>query len=462
MKSIKGMGKKLLVLVALLALCAFSASAQIKGALVIQCSVSGAAVFADGRILGQATPNFSMMLPAKTYAIKVVKAGYQDFVQNINLTSAGLTIQVNLVPVGQNPLPPTQPTQPSQYSLSISANVANADVIINGQSMGKAPYSASVQPGYYTIVVRASGYTDYSQSVTVNGATQINANLQPLASTLSISSNVPGADILINGNLVGKTPFQAQLVPGTYNVTVRAQGYTDYSQQLSVNGNSSINATLSPTMASLSIGSNVPGADVLLNGTIVGRTPFSSQVAPGTYNLIVRASGYSDYNQTLLVNGPSQINAVLVPQNYQLSVDSGTVRGAEVYLNGSKIGQTPFSGLLPQGNYSLVVRAPGYSDFSLSLSMQGPQTISALLIPQMASWQVNIADKNSNKDSKNGYWNEVFIFIDGSAQRGNSGQILPGRHIIKIVSGGMIGEISFDAAAGRSYTFEPSIGITVK
>lgn len=453
----------------LAAFCLAALSAQVRGALIVQCNVSGAQVFADGRLIGTTAPNFTILMPAKSYTIKVSKNGFKDFVQNIQLTSSGVTVKANLVPLSQaapapQPVPqPQTPPRPAPSVLAVNSNIQGAEVLINGNPAGRTPFSGPIAPGTYTITVRAAGFNDFVQTVAVNGQSQVTANLQPKASALTINSNVQNAEVLINGNPAGRTPFTAQLVPGTYNVTVRAPGFNDYAQTVAVNGPSQITANLQPQAATLTINANVAGAEVLINGNPAGRTPFSGQVAPGTYSVTIRTPGYNDYAQTVTVSGPTQVNAILVAASYPFSVDSGSIRGAQVFINGNLAGQTPFSAPLAMGSYSIIVRAPGYADYSFPLNMNGPQNVSAVLSPLMGHWQISIPGLNPGSLRKNEKGeNDVQIFIDGNQQRDASGEIMPGRHTLRISMNGLSGESVFDVVAGRNYVFEPFLGITVK
>ncbi len=55
--------------------------------------------------------------------------------------------------------------------------------------------------------------------------------------------------------------------------------------------------------------SNPPGAVVSIYGTPVGRTPFTTRLAPGTYKAVFSAQGYSDVTESFAV-GPGYSNAV--------------------------------------------------------------------------------------------------------------------------------------------------------
>jgi len=162
-----------------------------------------------------------------------------------------------------------------------------------------------------------------------------------------------------------------------------------------------------------------------------------------------------------VVNGATQVNANLQPNQVGLSV-TANVQGAEVFLNGSRVGNVPLSLNVIPGSYNVTVKASGFGDYNQSVVVNGPTQVNAVLMGIMSSWQINVPDNMVNKDMKGGHWSQIQVYLDGNLQRGPSGQVGAGRHVIRVTSGGMAVELVFDAQAGRSYTFEPFMGITVK
>jgi hypothetical protein len=458
---------------ALLVLVSSAAFGQTKFPLKIQCNVLDADVYVNNKLYTKTTANLQIQLPPGVFSIKIAKAGYSEYSANVTVPRGGTTISVVLQPLsGGAPAPaPASPATPflPKFPLNVNSSVPGAEVYFNGKFVGNAPLGQTVIGGTYEVVVKAPGYQDFTQRLNVNGPVQINAVLNPaqvvpapapipVQSTLSVNANAPGADVYLNGNRAGQTPFSAQLVPGTYNLVVRAPGYNDYNQTVVVNGPTQINAMLTAIQATLSVNANVPGADIYLNGNRAGQTPFSAQLVPGTYSLVVRVSGYNDFSQTVVVNGQTQINAMLTAIQATLSVNAN-VPGADVYLNGNRAGQTPFTVQLVPGTYSLVVRAAGYGDYNQAVVVSGTAQVNAILTPLAATWQLSLPAGDMNT---NGRGNGVLVFIDGSQQQGVSGQILPGRHSIRLIAGSLVAETAIDVQAGRVYTIEPYFMVNVK
>lgn len=213
---------------------------------------------------------------------------------------------------------------------------------------------------------------------------------------------------------------------------------------------------------SLSVNSNVPGASVFINGNPAGSTPFSASIPAGSYTVLVQAPGYNDFSQNVVVNGPVQIYANLQGQGYQLGIDAPNAPGAQVIVNGSPVGQTPYAGVFQPGTYSITIRAPGFADYSAQVSLNGPQNLVATLVPAMSTWRLVIRDEMINRDLNGRHMEQIKLFIDGRLQQAPSGLIAAGRHSIRLVAGGLAFETFIDVQPGRNYVFEPRLGLEIR
>ena len=71
-------------------------------------------------------------------------------------------------------------------------------------------------------------------------------------------------------------------------------------------------ASTGPQLASLSVESSVPGADIEVDGSFVGSTPSTLSVAPGQHTVTVKKKGYEDWSRSMNVSGNSvHLNADL-------------------------------------------------------------------------------------------------------------------------------------------------------
>ena len=134
--------------------------------LTIRVNVPGAAIFVDG-VDTQGT------IPAVLrgqHSIRVSAPGYQDYNQVVNVNGP-LTLDVVLQAAG--------------VLLTVNANVPGATVTVNNAPKGPVPYSEYLPTGMYSVRVTAAGYSDYSASIPLNRAVNLNVQLSPANSTLA-------------------------------------------------------------------------------------------------------------------------------------------------------------------------------------------------------------------------------------------------------------------------------------
>lgn len=197
-----------------------------------------------------ATPVVSQFTLGEKYIITFSKPGYKD--KTIVYHCDGSPIFANLE------------SEIAFYRVTVNSNVNGADVFVNGSFSGKTPFISSLQGGTYSIRVAASGYTDYNVTINLAADQQIFANLNPLNSRLTINSNINGASVFINGNMVGKTPFSGIFPPAVYNISVRQAGFKDFNTTVNLVTEQSIFANLEPFFG---ITISLPkGADLYING----------------------------------------------------------------------------------------------------------------------------------------------------------------------------------------------------
>jgi len=67
-------------------------------------------------------------------------------------------------------------------------------------------------------------------------------------------------------------------------------------------------AAFSSTTAKVQLESTPPGADIQLDGSFVGNTPSDVQVGDGEHNIVVKKSGFKDWERKLKVNAGSTIH----------------------------------------------------------------------------------------------------------------------------------------------------------
>lgn len=215
-----------------------------------------------------------------------------------------------------------------------------------------------------------------------------------------------------------------------------------------------------PVNHQLTVAVNPAGAAIFIDGAqIKGNV---ATVTAGMHTVMTRAAGYVDFSTSVNVSGPMTLPITMQPLTYALSVNASNVKGAQVVLNGSTVGIAPFATQLPGGGYTVTLQAPGFMPYTESFTMSGPKSINVALQPAMGMLQIQLPASAINTDMKGGHWSQIQVYIDGAPQKGQTFQVPPGRHLVKITSGGLQVETYVDIVAGGSYRLEPFMGLNLK
>ena len=128
-------------------------------------------------------------------------------------------------------------------------------------------------------------------------------DIQERAGTMSVSSNVEGARVYVDGALRGKTPCVLTASPGERLVLVRADGYSEKRFPVLVSSldEAEVEADLALVTGTVSVSTTPPGATVTVAGETLGVTPAKILMKPGAYEVKVELAGYYPRKSQVLV-----------------------------------------------------------------------------------------------------------------------------------------------------------------
>jgi hypothetical protein len=204
--------------------------------------------------------------------------------------------------------------------------------------------------------------------------------LRKLTGQVTVDSNAIGATVVVDGRERGKTPLKTPIVvsQGTRVVRVMKSGYLPFEKQVNVLGqeNVTVDAKLETLARSgrLHVGEDGGQAlDVLVDGLVVGKTPFDGVVAPGEH--IVALSGPDRIGtQPVVVRVAVDATTNLELRAERLGADARIEPeppGARVMLDGVPLGQGVWSGPVRAGTHKVDVSAEGYFGASRSFVAEG-------------------------------------------------------------------------------------------
>jgi hypothetical protein len=276
---------------------------QTTGVIRVNSNVNGAQVFVDNVFAGNAPT--SVTVAAGQHSVRVTANGFTDLTQTVNVR-AGQTVDLNfnLRAIVQN------------GTISVNVSPSNATVFVDGVRVGTGSQSVTVAPGQHSVRVTANGYTDFNQTVNVNAGANVpvQANLQAIIQNGILQVNVPnGAQVFINGALVGSNSGRITVPAGQVSVRVTLPGFQDFNATVTIQANqvNTVNADLQPLAGSLLVRGNVANSTVYINGNEVGRIGNDG---------VLRVNNLPVGNHELTVVAPGHRTLVL-----QFSIRAGAV-----------------------------------------------------------------------------------------------------------------------------------------
>src|SRR5215471_672721 len=208
----------------------FGAAAAPGGTVRIISNESDVQVFFDGEEKGKAPVTVQNARPGD-HVIEGRKAHFKNNEQTLKVNGGESSIvQLKMEPA---------PIERAHATLKVQSTVPNAEVFVDGSSLGRAPVDRSdLDPGKHYVSVHKDGFTDFKREVILieNQQVALVADLSATG-TLRILSTPEGADVKIDGELVGKTPvLRDGISAGDHVMEFRAKGYFDHKETFKVEG----------------------------------------------------------------------------------------------------------------------------------------------------------------------------------------------------------------------------------
>lgn len=251
--------------------------------------------------------------------------------------------------------------------LQINATARGAQVHVDYEPVGEVPVTRYLPPGSYLIRVSADGYEPFVRKVDVrsNTTTSVNAELVAGGGTVEFVVRPAGAQVELNGQAVGKAPIRVASMPaGDYRYKVSLPGYEAVEGRFTQNpgGNPLFVVALESSRGRFEVQTRPEGAQVWLDGALVGETPLRLQeVPPGVHTVLVGYPGSAWVLREVDTSDGSkgEIDASLAETGTLLTLNTQRA-DAELLLAGVPVATgRQVEVLLTRGDWPLAVRSGG-------------------------------------------------------------------------------------------------------
>ena len=187
-------------------------------------------IFVDGESKGKAPVTIQSIKPGE-HIVGGRKTRFKPMEQTVRVAPGENAI----VSFRMEVAPPDRP----RATLKVQSQVPNAEVFVDGSSLGRAPIDRNdMDPGKHYVVVHKDGFTDFKREVVLleNQTITMVADLSATGA-LRVLSSPEGAEVKIDGELIGRTPVQRDAVPsGDHIVEFKMKGFFDHKETMKIEG----------------------------------------------------------------------------------------------------------------------------------------------------------------------------------------------------------------------------------
>jgi len=134
------------------------------------------------------------------------------------------------------------------------------------------------------------------------------AKVVPAASTLEVQSNPPGAAVYVDDVKVGVTPLTTQVLPGERAVRIDLKLHQPVEEAviIPIRGTAKLEKTLDKVAARIVITASPVGADIAIDGAVIGKDKVDRGISPGSHTIRISADKHKAFEQTINVRADEQ------------------------------------------------------------------------------------------------------------------------------------------------------------
>ena len=173
--------------------------------------------------------------------------------------------------------------------------------------------------------------------------------------------------------------YSAMLPYGSHTYKVEAGGYISKSGTFTISSSdmTPINVSLVSAMATVSVTCPTPAVSLYVDKKSVGMAPWTGSLKEGMHLIEAKKEGYRSQQRTINLSQQQKLDVAfneLAAIQGNLSVNYKPF-GADVYVDGKKIGQSPrvFNGIMV-GNHKVEIKKDGYGTDSKTVNILEGQT----------------------------------------------------------------------------------------
>jgi len=265
-----------------------------------------------------------------------------------------------------------------------------AAVLVDGREVGRTPFADdNVAPGTATYELRLPGYnTDIAKVIVVaDKVTPVKQTLTKGGGTVVVRSDPEGAEVLRSGVVLGRTPLTTKLEAGRQQLVVRHAVLGEQTVDVDVKQDAEVGKEIRFARGTVRLASEPVGAEVLVDGKVVGVTPYENPLAPPgrtiTYEL--RKGTMRESVQVQAADGQTVTKNVVLTSGQGVVVVTSDPVGADIFWRTKAgdllLGKAVAGGLrskpIEKGEQRLVAKHPVLGEQEMTVLVKADAEVAA-------------------------------------------------------------------------------------
>jgi len=254
-----------------------------------------------------------------------------------------------------------------------SSNISEARIRIDGVDIGQTPLgNVEVEPGEHQLSISKDRYLDFGETINIEGRTveqRFSASLEPAWATVSLATIPPGADVLVDGERIGSTPINAEIIQGRRDLVLKLARHKVWQEEFDILAGENFSVPLlelEPADGLVFIRSNPTAASVTIGGDFKGLTPLDVALPPGrNHELIFFKNGYNSNSLSIQTEASEERELTIDLEPILMTV---IVRAqpddAELYVDGEFRGAANQAIELMAASQQIEIRKVGFIPYS--------------------------------------------------------------------------------------------------
>ncbi|MEZ7831544.1 MAG: PEGA domain-containing protein, partial [Gammaproteobacteria bacterium] len=254
-----------------------------------------------------------------------------------------------------------------------STNILEARIRIDGVDIGQTPLvNVEVEPGEHQLSISKDRYIDFGETIDIEGRAveqNFSVSLEPAWATVSLTTTPSGADVLVDGEFIGSTPINAEIIQGQRDLVLKLAGHKAWQEEFDVLAGEDFSVPLvelEPADGLLFIQSNPTAVSVTIGGEFKGLTPLEVALPPSqNHELTFFKNGYNSSSLSIQTqaNEERELNIDLEPILMTVSV-MAQPDDAELYVDGEFRGAANQTIELMAASQQIEIRKAGFIPYS--------------------------------------------------------------------------------------------------